>query len=73
MSLMDFGSTANSLMYFTFHSSSASDPGSPVAKDAAAVSRETGEVLYTEVDPNSRTRTTEQVEPGPVYKVHAIL
>jgi hypothetical protein len=49
-------------------SSSASDPGSPVAKDAAAVSRETGEVLYTEVDPNSRTRTTEQVEPGPVYK-----
>ena len=67
MSLMDFGSTANSLMYFTFHSSSASDPGSPVAKDAAAVSRETGEVLYTEVDPN---RTTEQVQPGLVHQVH---
>jgi hypothetical protein len=46
-------------------SSSASDPGSPVAKDAAAVSRETGEVLYTEVDPN---RTTEQVQPGLVYQ-----
>ena len=60
-------------MYLTFHSSSASDPGSPVAKDAAAVSRETGEVLYTEVDPN---RTTEQVQPGlvpMVYQVHTIL
>ena len=67
MSLVDFGLTT--CTYLTFHSSSASDPGSPVARDAAAVSSETGEVLYTEVDPNSRNRATEQVQPGPVFQV----